>query len=148
MTSITKKDRRHATYSRGTTNTVKGRSGRLQISPLRKAVSWMKVRLLYSEDCPSHDEALQRLQDALSQEGIQADVEVVRVDTFEEAEKEHFPGSPTITIDGNDICPIETPQYAPACRAYVLEDGRISPLPSVAMMRKAIRSAKENLKSG
>jgi len=108
----------------------------------------MKVRFLYSEDCPSHDEALRRLRDALNQEGVQADVEVVRVETFEEAEKERYPGSPTITIDGQDICPIRTPHYAPACRAYVLEDGRVSPLPSAAMIRKAIRSAKENLKSG
>jgi hypothetical protein len=28
----------------------------------------------------------------------------------------------------------------------VLEDGRISPLPSISMIRKAIHAAKENLK--
>jgi hypothetical protein len=75
-------------------------------------------------------------------------VEIVRVDTFEEAERERFPGSPTIMIDGHDICPTPpTTSYAPACRAYVLEDGRISPLPSIMMIRKAIRASKESLKS-
>jgi hypothetical protein len=28
----------------------------------------------------------------------------------------------------------------------VLEDGRVSPLPSISMIRRAIRTAKENLK--
>ena len=106
----------------------------------------MKIRFLYSDDCSSHDEALGRLRSVLEEEGVRADVEIVRVNTFEKAEEEHFPGSPTITVHGHDICP--TPpnsSYAPACRAYVLEDGRISPLPSIQMIRKAIRAAKENL---
>lgn len=107
----------------------------------------MKVRFLYSEDCPSHEEALQRLQSVLQEEGVQADLEIVRVDTFEQAEKERFQGSPTIMIEGHDICPTGNSHYAPACRAYVLEDGRVSPLPSVAMIRKAILAAKENLKN-
>jgi hypothetical protein len=107
----------------------------------------MRIRFLYSEDCPSHDEALNRLRKTLDEEQVTADIEIVRVDTFEEAEKECFPGSPTIMIDGHDICPIPISSYAPACRAYVLEDGRISPLPSISMIRKAIRAAKENLKS-
>ena len=107
----------------------------------------MRVRFLYSEDCPSHDEALQRLRSVLAEEHVDADIETIRVDTFEEAEKEHYPGSPTILIDGHDICPIPGSRYAPACRAYALEDGRISPLPSVSMIQKAVRAAKGNLKS-
>jgi hypothetical protein len=106
----------------------------------------MRVRFLYSEDCPSHDEALQRLRKALDEENVAADVEIVPVNTFEEAARERYPGSPTILIDGHDICPIRKSHYAPTCRAYVLEDGRVSPLPSVSMIRKAIRTAKENLK--
>jgi hypothetical protein len=106
----------------------------------------MQVRFLYSEDCPSHDEALQRLRNALDEENVPADIEIVRVNTFEEAARERYPGSPTIMIDGHDICPTSSSHYAPACRAYVLEDGRISPLPSVLMIRKAIRAAKQNLK--
>jgi hypothetical protein len=107
----------------------------------------MKIRFLYSEDCPSHEEALQRLREVLRAEGVPGEVEIVRVDTFEQAEKELFPGSPTIMIDGYDICPTHSSHYAPACRAYVLEDGRVSPLPSVAMIRRAVHAAKENLKS-
>ena len=108
----------------------------------------MRVRFLYSEDCPSHDEALARLRAVLAEEDVRAGVEIVRVETFEDAEREHYPGSPTILIDGEDICPMPPgTHYAPACRTYVLEDGRFSPLPSVLMIRRAVRAAKANLKN-
>jgi hypothetical protein len=103
----------------------------------------VEIRFLYSEGCPSHDEAIQRLRKILDEEEIEAKIEVIRVETFEDAKRYRYPGSPTILIDGNDIDPIPNPEYAPTCRAYRLEDGRISPLPSVSMIRKAVRAAKE-----
>ena len=103
----------------------------------------MKIRFLYFEDCMSHDEALQRLDNCIKAEGIDAEIEIVKVETAEEAEKLHFTGSPTILVNGNDIdLPLDS-HYALTCRAYRLEDGRISPLPSEAMIRKALREAKE-----
>jgi hypothetical protein len=102
----------------------------------------LKIRFLYFEDCPSHDEALQRLRRSIEAEGIGADVEIVRVEIAEDAERFKFIGSPTIIVNGQDIDPPANPQYALACRAYRLEDGRISPLPSEAMIRRALREAK------
>jgi hypothetical protein len=107
----------------------------------------MEIRFLYSEECPSHEEALQRLHEILDEEGIVTEVEVLKVETFEEAKRLRYPGSPTILIDGHDIDPIPNPEFAPSCRAYRLEDGRISPLPSISMIRKAVRAAKRNLKN-
>ena len=102
----------------------------------------MEIRFLYSDQCPSHDEAIQRLRKVLNEERVNAKIEVVRVETFEDAKRYRYPGSPTILIDGHDIDPVTTYSYAPTCRAYRLEDGRISPLPSVSMIRKAVRAAK------
>ena len=101
----------------------------------------MHVRFLYFEDCPSHDEALQRLRKAMKEEGVRDEVEVVNVATPEAAEELKFLGSPTIQINGRDMDPPESPQYGLTCRAYRLEDGRISPLPSEGMIRKAIKKA-------
>jgi hypothetical protein len=106
----------------------------------------VKVRFLYTDECSSHGDALLRLRQVLDEEGVEADIEVVRVETFDEAKKERFPGSPTIMINGHDIDPVSHVEYAPTCRAYRLEDGRISPLPSTSMIRKAVRYSKENLK--
>jgi hypothetical protein len=102
----------------------------------------VEIRFLYSDQCPSHDEAIERLRKVLDEEGIDAKIEVVRVETFEDAKRYRYPGSPTILIDGHDIDPVPNYEYAPTCRAYRLEDGRISPLPSVSMIRKAVRAAK------
>jgi hypothetical protein len=102
----------------------------------------VEIRFLYSEQCPSHDEAIGRLRTVLDEEGINAKIEVVRVETFEEAKRYRYPGSPTILIDGHDIDPVPNLEFAPTCRVYRLEDGRISPLPSVSMIRKAVRAAK------
>jgi hypothetical protein len=79
----------------------------------------------------------------MEEEGIKAHVEVVLVDNEKTALELKFLGSPTICVDGNDIDPPVEPHYALACRAYRLEDGRISPLPSFSMIRKALRSSKQ-----
>ncbi len=124
----------------------KGNSDEAGLQLRLEVVSYVKVRFLYSDECPSHDEALVRLRQVLHEEEIEADIEVVQVETFDDAKKERYPGSPTILIEGQDIDPVTHPVYAPSCRAYRLEDGRISPLPSTSMIRKAVRVARENLK--
>ena len=100
----------------------------------------MKITFLYYEDCPSHDEALKRLQAVITEEGLLAELEVIKVETEEQAERYHFVGSPTILVDGQDIVPPPA-EAVPAltCRAYQLDNGRISPLPSAAMIRRALR---------
>jgi len=98
-----------------------------------------KISFLYSDDCPSHPEALSRLRKIMDQEGITAEIETINVRTNEEAVTYRFRGSPTILIDGQDIDPSSVEGFGLACRAYRLEDGRISPLPSESMIRKALR---------
>jgi len=104
----------------------------------------LEVQFLYSEDCPSHEEALSRLRTVLKEEGVRTEISITKVETEMQATELHFAGSPTIIINGHDIDPQPNPQYALTCRAYRLEDGRISPLPSIMMIRKAVRSAQEN----
>ncbi len=100
----------------------------------------MRVSFLYFEECPSHDLALERLREVMGDEGIPTEVEVFKVETEEQARQLRFVGSPTIRVDGQDIDPPSDPHYALACRAYRLEDDRVSPLPSKDMIRRALRS--------
>jgi hypothetical protein len=100
----------------------------------------VKITFLYYEECPSHDVALDRLRQVMSEEGVQAEIEVIKVETDEQAQRLHFVGSPTILINGRDIDPPPPDAYyALTCRAYRLEDGRISPLPSPGMIRRALK---------
>ena len=99
----------------------------------------MRVSFLYFEECPSHDLALARLREVMDEEDIPGEVEVVKVETEEQARELRFVGSPTIRVDGQDIDPPSDSRYALTCRAYRLADDHISPLPSKDMIRRAFR---------
>jgi hypothetical protein len=99
----------------------------------------VQVSFLYYEDCPSHDLALERLGEVIAEEGLPAEVEVIKVESEEQAHDLRFVGSPTIRVDGQDIDPPRDSPYALTCRAYRLEDDRISPIPSKDMIRRALR---------
>ena len=99
----------------------------------------MQVNFFYYEDCPSHDLALERLREVMAEEGIPGEVEIIKVETEEQARELRFAGSPTIRVEGQDIDSPGDSHYGLICRAYRLEDGRISPLPSKDMIRRAFR---------
>ena len=102
----------------------------------------MHIQFLYWEGCPSHDAALERLQQVMAEENIHEEIESVDVETEEQAQSLHFVGSPTILIDGMDIDPPPEGTFAAlTCRVYHWADGRFSPLPSPDMIRVALRAA-------
>jgi hypothetical protein len=102
----------------------------------------LRVSLLYYEECPSYELALERLHQVLAEEGIDAEVEVVKIETDAQAEQWRFVGSPTILVEGRDIDPPPSnAQFALTCRAYRREDGRISPLPPLELIRRSLRAA-------
>ncbi len=99
----------------------------------------MKVELFYWEGCPSHPEALALLEAVLAERGLDTEVELRRVETDAEAQALHFPGSPTIRVDGRDVDPAGA-DSRPAlnCRIYYLPDGRVSPIPSREQLEEAL----------
>lgn len=99
----------------------------------------MKIEFYYYDDCPSHDTALARLKDVLAEQGVTDPVDVIRVETDQQAEAVQFVGSPTIRIDGEDIDPPDDAMpYGLACRAYRRPDGRVTPLPTAELIRDAV----------
>jgi hypothetical protein len=101
----------------------------------------MVVTFMYYRECPSHELALEQLKTILHEEGLQAEIRIIEVQTVEQARELHFVGSPTILVDGKDIAPVpEDAVYGLACRAYMKEDGRISPLPPHAAVREALQN--------
>jgi hypothetical protein len=98
------------------------------------------VELLYWEGCPSYPEARELLEDVLRERGAGAEIRMREVTTREEAVELHFPGSPTIRIDGRDVDPAgadEPPSLS--CRVYNLSEGRVSPIPSREQLEEALR---------
>ena len=82
------------------------------------------IRLLWWEGCPSYPAAWQRLQEVLIDMNLDAQPKSVEVKTDEEAERWHFPGSPTILVNGQDVDPnAATLPSRLTCRLYFKEDG-------------------------
>ena len=105
----------------------------------------MRVELLWWEGCPSYPETLGDLRRVLRDEGVEADVDLVEVETDEQARAERFPGSPTVRLDGVDaIPPPETEPFSLTCRVYRLRDGRISATPDPEDLREAVRRIDEH----
>ena len=100
----------------------------------------VKIEFLFWEECPSHEAAWERLQTVLQEKGLQPEVVRIQIRTEQDAEQWGFYGSPTIRINGQDIDPQETQgqRIGLDCRIYHTPDGRVSPLPSEAMIRQAI----------
>jgi len=100
----------------------------------------MRVELLWWDGCPSTPEALTDLRQALAAAGLDAPVKMVEIESDEQAQRERFPGSPTIRIDGEDIVPCpEREPFSLTCRVYRLRDGRPSPTPDPEDILEALK---------
>lgn len=102
----------------------------------------MNIEFQCFTGCPSHKQALERLKKVLGDSGVEAVIEIVEVESWQQAAGLGFIGSPTILVDGRDIDPTgrEGLPVGLACRVYRHQDGRISPLPSEDLIRRAITS--------
>jgi hypothetical protein len=84
----------------------------------------MKVEILYFDGCPTYRQTEQTLRSVLAQEDIKAEVELLAVNTDEDARRLRFPGSPTIRVDGRDLFPVpERDNWRLGCRVYATAEG-------------------------
>jgi len=82
------------------------------------------VEVLYFDGCPTYVAAARTLREVLAELGAEAEVELVAVNTDEEAKRLRFPGSPTIRVDGRDLFPVpERRVWALGCRTYATPEG-------------------------
>jgi hypothetical protein len=99
-----------------------------------------RIELLWWEGCPSWKRALEDLEGAVADVGLDPARIVVReIDDLAHAELEGFVGSPTIRVEGADVEPPgdgEAPSLT--CRVYRLRDGRVSPTPDPQDLRDAL----------
>lgn len=101
------------------------------------------VELRVWSGCPSHDHAHELLRATLTALGRPSPCFVTRwVESESEAAEIGFIGSPTFTVDGQDVLP--PPYDEPTglnCRVYIKRDGRFSPLPDPDDLRDALATA-------
>lgn len=101
----------------------------------------MLIELLYFDGCPSWQDGLENLKAALTNEGLQAEIRLVRVESEEDAAHLKFLGSPSFRVDGMDLYPEERNRYNMSCRVYATPQG-IKGAPTVAMLCEKLHALK------
>ena len=100
----------------------------------------MNFEIPYFDGCPTYQMAEQTLRKVMADKGITADVELVAVNTDEEAQRLRFPGSPTVRADGHDLFPTpERQDLRLGRRVYVTPEGLMGH-PTAEMLRGTITS--------
>ena len=85
----------------------------------------MRVEVLYFDGCPNHESLLPHLRDLLATSGVSADIELVRVEDQDAADRARFLGSPTVRINDRDVEPGagERDDFGLKCRLFATPDG-------------------------
>ena len=99
----------------------------------------MLIQVLCVPECRNCQPAIDRLRLVLCSEGVDARVEEVLVAEEAAARSLHFPGSPTVRVDGVDVEPSGQAVFGVACRLYADGTG----LPSERALRRAISAARD-----
>jgi ABC-2 type transport system permease protein len=103
----------------------------------------MRIELLYFDGCPTYRNAEVDLRRVLAEGGVEAEVELVKVNSDEEARRLEFPGSPTVRVDGRDPFPVpHRGEGGLVCRVYATPEG-MKGTPTAAMIREALGSSNE-----
>ncbi|MDF1501112.1 MAG: hypothetical protein P1P76_11650 [Anaerolineales bacterium] len=79
--------------------------------------------ILYFDDCPSWQTAAGLLEEVIEMLDLAAGIDLLRVETDEEAQEQRFVGSPSIRLDGKDLFPVDHENYALGCRVYQTPEG-------------------------
>jgi hypothetical protein len=84
-----------------------------------------RVQFLWFDGCPSHRPARALLDEVIAEVAPGTAVEGINASDSSVALVHHFPGSPTIRVDGRDIDPgfEDTGDYSPRCRLFRTPDG-------------------------
>jgi copper chaperone CopZ len=104
----------------------------------------MKIEILYFDGCPNHGLTVERVNEALRQEGLTADIVEINVGHDAAARSVGFLGSPSVRINGLDVEPSVRPSkdFGMMCRTYI-EEGKRAGLPSPELIRTAVREARK-----
>jgi len=100
----------------------------------------VKIEILYFDGCPSHERLLPVLEQMADAHGTQLDR--VRIETVDEAERLRFLGSPSVRVDGRDVEPgmDERSDFGMTCRLYRSAAGQ-SGVPPREWIEEALREA-------
>lgn len=99
----------------------------------------MKIDVLYFDGCPSWPQGLENLKTALAAEKIDAEINLVKVESDAQAASLKFLGSPSFQIDGIDLWPEDRQVFGLSCRVYATPSG-IKGFPNLEALRQKLQN--------
>ena len=102
----------------------------------------LKIELLYFDGCPSWQTGLKNLKSALQLEGMEPEVNLVKIHDGVEATRFKFLGSPSFLVNGNDLWTERRETFALSCRVYPTPEG-IKGWPTVEMLQAKLHTLDE-----
>lgn len=80
----------------------------------------LRVEILHFDGCPNVNATADRIRAVAAGLGIEVDLQLIRVESHEDAVRERFPGSPTVRVNGVDIDPAARVRsdFGIGCRVY------------------------------
>lgn len=110
-------------------------------------MSERRVELLAFDGCPNTAVALERVRLAIDETKVAARVEVVSVESEEDAKRLQFLGSPTVRVDGADIDPTAGSRhdYGLRCRVYPVGT-KLEGAPPLDWFVSALRAAERKVR--
>ena len=104
----------------------------------------MRVELLYWDGDPHYMETRQNLVEVLTEDAFETPIQMIAVNSPEDAAFLDFRGSPTIRLDGRDIGDISEPMPPGLrLRLYPADDGHEdTPVPGKSLIRAAVERAR------
>jgi hypothetical protein len=103
----------------------------------------MLIEILYVPGCPNHEPSLGRIREALQSQSVAVPIHEIEVTDEAMVRVLHFPGSPTIRVNGKDVEPSGGSSIGLSCRLYSNGSG----VPSQVTLEQAISNAKEEEKT-
>jgi len=96
------------------------------------------IEFQYFNGCPHAKDTFQNLREVMTEMGIvDGDLHIINVTSPEAAQKIKFQGSPTILVNGIDICTGEKPVgFSDSCRVYEFDGIRTEVIPMEFIRKK------------
>ncbi|MBI2613354.1 MAG: thioredoxin family protein [Candidatus Levybacteria bacterium] len=115
---------------------------------ISNGVNKTQIQILYFPDCPIYKELEKLVQETIKELKIKASLELVNIQTKEDAEKYHFTGSPGLLINGKNIDSLakDAPVVLRSCKIYRTEEG-MKMMPTKKMVIEALLETRNKNKS-
>jgi len=121
----------------------KDNDGSIQVSITQTPIKVVRISIYFIEGCSGLSAVQDNIKEVIAEEAVNAEINLVLIETRKEAGRLQFTGSPTVRINGRDIDSNmkAIKDYGLRSRHYFI-NGKKSDYPSKRMIRDAIKKVK------